>query len=202
MVSPVNRVRVSRSRQLGALMIELLVTLAVVVIGLWGVLDLHTRLQFSEREAYQRTQALLLLDDMVQRIKINRHAAVSYVTDPVLGSGESECADLSSLPAGAKRDIAQWCGALRGTAAAVAGAPAGGLIAGRGCVEALHEVPGEEYLLTVVWQGAVPLSAPPEDVRCGKGHYNLPVGSACARNADSCRRYISTRIHIAGLVES
>ncbi|WP_207796478.1 hypothetical protein [Pseudohalioglobus lutimaris] len=188
--------------QTGALMIELLVTLVVVAIGMWAMLDLHTRLQVSEQEAYQRTQALLLLGDLVERMRSNRQAAGDYLTNPIRGLGVDACSDPLAAPALAGRDRAQWCQGLQGSAEVYAGHAAGALIAGRGCVEALDEVAGEEYLLTVVWQGAVPLSAPPGEIRCGKGQYDQPAGSACALKPDSCRRYVSTRIHIAELGDS
>lgn len=46
---------VTPSRQGGGLMIEVLVTIAIVVIGLWGLMDVQSRLQRSEMESYQRT---------------------------------------------------------------------------------------------------------------------------------------------------
>ena len=47
------------SRQRGASLIEVLVTLVIVAFGLLGIVGMQARLQVSEMEAYQRSQALL-----------------------------------------------------------------------------------------------------------------------------------------------
>ena len=64
-------------RQRGASLIEVLVTLVIVAFGLLGIVGMQARLQVSEMEAYQRSQALLLLNDMANRIAINRQLAGS-----------------------------------------------------------------------------------------------------------------------------
>lgn len=67
--------------QRGSLMIEVLVTMVVCVIGLWGLAQLQLRLQASEMEAYQRTQALLLLDDLSARIRLDSRRAPDHLTE-------------------------------------------------------------------------------------------------------------------------
>ena len=181
------------------MMIEVLATLAVVLIGLWGLLDLQTRLQVSEMESYQRTQALLLLDDMANRLLANRAAAASYATDPVRGVGAEGCDHPDDSANLATRDKSQWCLALQGAAEQYAESRVGTLLAGRGCVEASDAGAAGEYLVTVVWQGSRPIAPPPAGISCGRAFYNLPEGSGCARNGDACRRYVSTVVKIADL---
>ena len=61
---------------------------AVGFAGLLGVAGLQSRMQVAEVEAYQRTQAIVLLQDMVDRINANRVNAASYATGSVtLGTG-------------------------------------------------------------------------------------------------------------------
>jgi type IV pilus assembly protein PilV len=72
--------RATRRSQGGALMMEVLITIAVVSIGTLGLIDMQARLQKSEMESYQRTQAVMLLNDMTSRISANRGNALSYVT--------------------------------------------------------------------------------------------------------------------------
>lgn len=182
-------------------MIEVLVTLAVVVIGLWALLDLNIRLQASESEVYQRTRAMLLLADIAERMSINRPAASDYVTDAATGLGAGVCTDAPAASALAMRDRAQWCQALQSSNQVQATRPTGALIGGRGCIELLGDVSRKEYLLTVAWQGTMPLSPPPVGIACGKDQYDQPPDSACARHPDSCRRYVSTRLHLADLVK-
>ena len=63
-------------RQAGVAMMESLFAMAVLMVGLLGIVGLQAKTQTSYFEAYQRAQALLLLDDMVNRINANRSAAV------------------------------------------------------------------------------------------------------------------------------
>lgn len=84
-----NTVSSVNHRQVGVSLIEVLVTLVILAVGLLGVMALQARLQQSEMETYQRSQALLLLDDLAARMTANRTAAASYVTgtSSPLGAG-------------------------------------------------------------------------------------------------------------------
>ena len=189
------------TRQSGGLMIEILVTIAIVVIGLWGLIEVQARLQKSEMESYQRTQALLLLEDMASRIETNRINAADYVTANPQGSGMA-CATPAVTDALDLRDEAEWCNALQGAAEQVGGGTnVGALVGGRGCVQEI--VTDRQYMVTVVWQGLTPIAAPPPEVSCGAGLYNLPAGSPCADadKADFCRRYVTTMVRIADLTD-
>lgn len=182
-------------------MIEVLVTLVIVSFGLLGLAGLQTRLQQSEMESYQRTQALLLLNDMANRIATNRLNAVSYVTTAVnpLGAG-MVCTTIDPAdPADptvtqSDRDLNEWCNALQGAGETTGGSSVGAMIGGRGCVEDLG---GGQYFITVAWQGLIPLSAPPVSVACGQNSYDT-AGSACVN--DLCRRVVTTVVRIATLL--
>lgn len=196
----------TRSRQDGALLIEILVTIVLLAIGLLGLMQMQGRLQRSEMESYQRTQAVLLARDMASRIEANRSVADRYETTALtpLGVG-AVCGDPTDTDASMQEvDSAEWCLALQGAAELSGGNRVGSMIGARGCVEAL---PGSEYMVTVVWQGLTPISAPPPEdgtsigVTCGAGEYNSPPGSDCAEpaNADRCRRYVTTKVRIGNL---
>ena len=181
--------------QRGSGLIEVLVTLVIVAVGLLGLFGLQSRLQLAEVESYQRTQALVLLDDMASRIATNRGAAADYVTtaaDP-LGVG-SVCPQLGASPTRQLIDAAEWCAALQGAAEVSGGGRSGAMIGGRGCVESL---PNNEYLITVAWQGMTPISAPPAGVACGQDLYDGAADSSCT--ADLCRRVVTTIVRIATL---
>jgi hypothetical protein len=47
------------------------------LLGLFGLLGLQSRVQVTEMETYQRTQALVLLNDMASRLATNRNAGGS-----------------------------------------------------------------------------------------------------------------------------
>lgn len=178
--------------QAGTSLIEVLVAMVVLAIGLLGLVGLQTKLQVVQVESYQRAQALLLLNDMANRIMLNRSAAATYVTaDPV--GGVDPCPTDNATRA--EVDLLEWCAELQG-AAETNGGNVGAMVGGRGCVEVLGPPENQEYLLTVAWQGLSALSAPPDSVDCGAGEYG-GAGTVC--DNDVCRRVVTTVLKIGDL---
>ena len=177
--------------QRGATLLEVLITLLIISFGLFGLAGLHSRLQTAEMEAYQRSQALTLLNDMASRIATNRRAAASYVTSQPLGP-DAACAAATGTRQ--QIDSSEWCNALLGASETSGSSKTGAVIGGRGCVESLGN---NEYLVTVAWQGLVPISAPPAGVACGKDKYNA-TGTNCQN--DLCRRTVTTLVRIGTLL--
>lgn len=177
-----------RKAQSGATMIEILVTLVIIAFGLLGMAGLQMRMQVSEIESYQRSQALLLLDDMASRMAVNRNNVAGYLATATYGSGTT-CPTATTTTA--QRDLKEWCEALQGASVTLDGAKVGGLVGGRGCITQ-HD---SDYMVTVVWQGMTPISAPPASVTCGAGEYN---SANCA--GDLCRRYVTTLVRVANLM--
>lgn len=179
--------------QFGTTMIEVLVTIIILALGLLGLAGLQSRLQMSEMEAYQRAQAIILLNDMAGRIATNRKVAPTYAT----GSSSPVGAGMTCPTSTASTkdvDIGEWCNALQGAAEASGGTLMGAMVGGRGCIEDLG---ADEYRITVAWQGLTPISAPAADLACGKDSYDGATGSACT--ADRCRRVVTTTLKIAKL---
>lgn len=189
MVSAMSR---AVAHERGISLIEVMVTLIILAVGMLGVMGIQARLQQSDMEVYQRSQALILLEDMASRLAANRNQAASYVTGAgnPLGAGMT-CPSSSSTQL--QRDRGDWCRALQGAAEAESGSQVGAMLGGRGCVEALG---GGQYLITVAWQGIAPLSAPPAGIACGMNSYNV-AGSACT--GDRCRRVVTTVVRVAVL---
>lgn len=173
-------------------LIEVLVTLVILSVGLLGLAGLQSRLQMSEMESYQRAQALLLLNDMANRIAVNRNAAASYITgtDSPLGASMT-CPNTTSTQQ--QVDAKEWCDALQGAAETEGTSKLGAMLGGRGCVESLGS---GQYLITVAWQGLAPISAPPSSIACGAGNYGV-TDTACAN--DLCRRVVTTIVRVATL---
>jgi len=181
-------------RQRGVSMIEVLVTIVILGLGIMGLIGLQSRMQISELESYQRAQALILLQDMANRIATNRGAAGDYVTgsEAPLGTGHT-CTVSGTLQ---QRDSCAWSEALLGSAEKAGNTNVGTLIGGRGCVEDLGN---DEYLITVTWQSMVPGAPPPAGVACGRNLYDAPSGSGSACTADRCRRAVTTLVRIGSL---
>ena len=180
----------------GTTMLEVLITIVILAFGLLGVVGLQSKMQVAEVESYQRAQAILLLQDMVDRINANRANAPSYVSGTEFGTGHSPGTCPTS--AGAARDQCEWSYALKGAAETSGSSNLGAMIGARGCIEQLQAVnpatgvctPGI-YLVSVAWQGfsATNVTSTPAQT-CGSGDYT----------DNKLRRVISARIMV-GLPE-
>lgn len=173
--------------QCGFTMLEVLITIVILVFGLLGVAGLQARMQIAEVEAYQRTQAMVLLQDMVDRINANRKNAMSYVTASPLGTGSAaqSCAALT----GANFDLCTWNNALLGSAEISSGSQKiGAMIGARGCVTNTAASMPREFVVAVVWQGIAPTVAPAATA-CGQGSYGN----------DAMRRALVANVMIACL---
>ena len=191
------RDRLSR-RELGFAMIEVLVTLVIVLVGLLGTAGVMVLSHQSSVEAYQRTQALILVEDMVDRLNANRQVADCYaITDPAsgapqLGTGSSVTPACGSgtpeQQATAVSDLRTWNDLLAGAAESdAAGAAVGAMIGARGCVS--FDPAANSYVVTVTWQGLSETAAPPDAVPCAAGLYG----------SEAQRRAVSVSVQFAAL---
>lgn len=186
----------------GFSLLEILISILIMLVGLLGFLGLQTRAQVAEIEAYQRGQALILLQDMVDRINTNRKAAACYVLGTPLGTGYSgtptctAAAGTTATRATASQDLQAWNEALQGASETLGGASVGAIIGARGCVSAGTPVGGATpYRVAVAWQGLVPTVAPTvvdPAATCGQNQYGGAAGEAQ-------RREVSMTIYIANL---
>ena len=172
-------------KQRGVTMIEVLVTIVIVVIGLLGLAGLQARIQTAEIESYQRVQAIVLMQDMVDRLRSNRNEATSYVT--TVGTGST----VASATIGFQRDLYEWHNTLLGASETDGSAKLGAMIDARGCVTAVTGKPFE-FDVAVAWQGLTPTSVPTVST-CGAGQYG---------SNDANRRVINTRVVFACLLSA
>jgi type IV pilus assembly protein PilV len=134
----------------GFSMLEVLISIFIILLGLLGLAGLIVRSNQTEFESYQRVQALMLVQDMVDRINANRKVATCYsngTTGTLLGTGAGTPASCGSGTAEqqdrAEADLAAWNLLLLGSAETSAtgvdctATPAsciGAMIGARGCV--------------------------------------------------------------------
>lgn len=179
-------------------LIEALVTLIVLLLGLLGLVTLMLASQRAESESYQRAQALILLQDMVERINANRSAASCYAitTDtangvPYLGTGAGTlpACSLGTVQAYtlANNDLATWNNLLAGAAEASGTSNVGAMTGARGCIS--FNAVSSTYLVSVAWQGKNKTAAPVAGLPCGKGLYG----------DETRRRVVSATLQIANL---
>ncbi|MGJ7917900.1 type IV pilus modification protein PilV [Massilia sp. LXY-6] len=185
--------KIERAR--GVTLIEVLVTLVILAFGLLGIAAFQAKAQVGSIEAYQRAQAVVLLQDMRARLASNPLHAGDYVTATPLGTADAQPDDCSAAPTAGAKDLCEWSRALKGAAlaaGATAGSASSAVIGARGCIEELQArdetsgvcKPGL-YRVTVAWQGLHPTKAPAQ--ACGQGKYG---------NDDTNRRAISVTVAI------
>lgn len=186
-----------RKKNIGFSLVEVLVTIVILVIGLLGLAGLQGRALTSQLESYQRSQALILLRDMENRINANRKNAATYTTSTPLGAG-SVCPVAADPTIIADKDKEEWCNALMGVAEVQSGvSPVGAMIGARGCVyQIASPVSGvpSTYLAVVAWQGLNATKAPDVTAatsagQCGVGQYGN----------ESLHRVVTLPISIADL---
>lgn len=179
------RTSASRRPQNGALLIEVLISIVICAFGLLGFAALQARATSAEFESYQRSQALVLLSDITDRINANRANAGSYVTAGLVGEGA--IADCSALT-GANLDLCEWGNLIRGSAETRGMSSVGSMLSARGCITRAAGT-SDRYIVSVVWQGTVPTGAPAND--CGVGDAAFP--------REDLRRAVSATVCVARL---
>ena len=175
-----SRAVVRRPTQSGTSMIEVLVAIVIVVLGLLGLAGLQSRAQLGEVEAFQRAQAVILLQDMVDRINANRRNSMSYVTAGE-GTGKSvqSCGSITNV---ATQDLCEWSNALLGASETTGGSKVGAMGNALGCVEAITATMPREFRVTVAWQGTTGTKAADPSITCGAGQYGVdPVSGVDLR---------------------
>lgn len=167
----------------GFTLVEVLVAVVVLAFGLLSLARVLARAGEAEVEAVQRTQAMTLAQDMVDRINLNRANAAAYVGDYTPGDGLEDCRADPTAPQ-VQRDRCQWTNLLAGALVLDQGRPVGAPLGARGCVAATAP---NVYVVAVAWQGITPTEAP--DNECGAGAFDRPEN----------RRVFSTVVQIATL---
>lgn len=197
--------KLRHSSQSGFTLIEVLVAILVLLLGLLGMAGVQVRATQAEYESYQRKQAMLLLQDMIDRLQANRLVASCYAITaagtgaPFAGTksdGSAATAGTSIIPACtagslvaqavANTDLTNWSNALFGASEALGSGSVGAISAARGCVVANG---GGVYTVSVAWMGIAPTAAPPTALNCGTGLYG----------DEALRRVVSATLQVATL---
>ncbi|HEX3122098.1 MAG TPA: hypothetical protein VHQ21_02260 [Rhodanobacteraceae bacterium] len=188
--------------QRGTSLVEVLVTLVITSYGLLGLSGLMNGMHLVQSEGFQRSQALLLLADMTERIGAGNPqtavAAAAYA-DPATagllapaGTSDSQPVDCSARAIGGARDVCEWSNVLKGAAEKLAGNPVGSINGARGCIELLTAPDATTgvctpatFRISIAWQGLLESAAP---------------GNGCGRNlygsADGARRVLAEQVTV------
>ena len=147
--------------------------MVIIAFGLLGMAGLQMRMQTSEMESYQRSQALLLLNDMANRIAANRNNAASYWLargQPTRGQRLPDNHDHDRAA-----DLRRMVRRPAGRRPKTAGGSQGRRHDRRARLRRKRQ--GGDYLITVAWQGLTPISAPPASVTLRRSTTTMATGS-------------------------
>lgn len=179
--------RPARRRQAGATLIEILVSILILMFGLLGLVGVMIQSQRAQLESFQREQALLITQDMVARMMVNKAVVTCYVMSTYLGVDKTAVPAASTCTTGTatqqarfNKDLTDWLGLLQGTGETSGSSSVGGIPGARGCIT--QDPTTGIYQVSVAWQGSAATSAPPATITCGMNLYNSD-GQDTARRA-------------------
>jgi type IV pilus assembly protein PilV len=183
-----------KSGATGFSMLEVMVSVFIILLGLLGLAGLIVRSNQAEMESYQRVQALMLVQDMVDRINANRKVVTCYsngATGITLGTGASAPATCTAgdtqQNARANADLAAWNNLLLGSAEVSGASNVGAMIGARGCISEI-DAANRVYIVSVAWQGLAVTAAPGNT--CGLNQYG----------DDKQRRVVTAPVRIGALL--
>lgn len=193
-----NGSRCGKQRQSGFTMLEILIAIVIVLLGVLGLAGLIVRSNQAELESYQRVQALLLAQDMADRINVNRKVVSCYsngATGVQLGTAGAGHTGIPACGVGtdpqqqqrAVADMNAWDSQLTGSAEVQSGSNIGAMIGARGCITQINAAT-QTYIVAVAWQGLVATAVP---------------GNTCAQNLydnDAKRRVVTLTFRIGDLL--
>jgi type IV pilus assembly protein PilV len=175
-----------KRRQAGVGMIEVLVTLAIISVGFLNMAALQTTAKRSNFDAVQRTTAVMLAHDIVERMRANPGVLATYLTNGIGGgtllAPARDCgAGVTCSPLQlAIFDLHEWEQAVDGVSELrlIGGTPTqtGGLVNPMGCITGPALGGAGIYTITIVWRGLAELSNTSADA-CGaaSGNYGAAL---------------------------
>ncbi len=108
-----------RAGQRGVTMVEALVALVVLSVGMLGIAGLYVSSLRAERTAQLRTQAITLVNDMIDRIRANAQARAGYDLATVVPAVKNCVAAATPSPCTsadmAAEDLKIWTDAAKNT---------------------------------------------------------------------------------------
>lgn len=96
----------SMSRERGFTLVEVLVAVVVLSIGLLGLAGLQLSSLQANQQAFLRSQATVLGQDIIERMRANRQAALAGEYDIAFGASAPTGADIAA------NDVNEWLTAL------------------------------------------------------------------------------------------
>lgn len=162
-------------------MIEVLIAMLIMAFGILGFVGLQAQTALAQVEGYQRSQALILVNDIAARMALNRSNAAAYVATNIGTTDPGDCATAATQ---ATKDLCEWSLLIQGSAEVQGTAKLGAMTGARGCISSPA---ANQYQISIAWQGVQATAAP---------------ASVCGLNAysnENMRRAVNTVLQVATL---
>jgi type IV pilus assembly protein PilV len=184
-------------------MVEVLVSLAVLSIGLLGTAALQMQAKRSNLGSIERTTASMLANDLFERMRANpsmfatyRDALDSTQSTGFAGSIEPapDCESSSCSPFElAEHDVWEWEQALIGAAEESEGENTGGLVLPMACLTGPTDGGSGTYTIAINWRGHDEIDTSTPDP-CGadaSGRYDGDLGTGSLRRTIVMSGYLN-----------
>lgn len=150
-----------RIKETGLTLVEVLIAVLILGIGMIATLALQGTAKSGNLEAFQRTQAVLIAQDLAERMSSNRQADLDDYQGTYTGSTIttfSNCLGTTNCSADqmVSWDLYQFDQAILGASEVRSGHNTGGLISAEGCVEHTNGL----VTIVIIWKG-ISLGASP-----------------------------------------
>lgn len=174
-------------RQTGITLVEVMITLLVVSVGLLAVASLQLLSKRSNYDAAQRTTAAQLADDLMERMRANPGALITYTAVGSIGGGTLSQPDplctngvVCTPEELATYDLWQWEQQLDGISVTSGGEATGGLVSPIACLAGPGFGGTGTYTLAIAWRGLTDATNPVTE-SCGEGSGNYGDGDEYRR---------------------
>jgi len=186
-VSGKNNSSINRRCQSGVGMIEVLVTLLIVSVGFLNMAALQTAAKKSNFDSVQRTTAVMLAHDIVERMRANPVVLDNYLTagngvgGGTLAVPAQDCTNAAGCTPNqlAAWDLYQWELVIDGVSESrvinATVTQTGGLASPTGCINGPAIGGPGIYTITIVWRGLTQLTNASADP-CGSLSGNYGAG--------------------------
>ena len=179
----------------GFSLLEVLISMVVLSIGLLGIAGLTATSKRTSYEALQRTTAVMLTRDIIERMRTNPDQIAAYNgTVDTTTITHNDCSAATCTPAQlAAYDLFEWQQAILGAnELSDTGVNTGGLVSPVGCITVAAACTSCLVTVAIAWRGMTKLSDPSIDT-CGNasGNYDDTAGDNVFRRVIAINSFIT-----------
>lgn len=179
----------------GFSLLEVLIAMVVLSIGLLGIAGLQATSKRTSYEALQRTTAVMLTRDIIERMRTNPDQIANYngtVTETAITHNDCSAATCTPVQLAAY-DLFEWQQAILGASElSDTGVNTGGLVSPVGCITVATACTSCSVTVAIAWRGMTKLSDPSIDT-CGNasGNYDDTAGDNVFRRVIAINSFIT-----------